>query len=700
MKRFLIPFILAFAALSLFAQDAVWINEVWYDTPLSGDSLAFVELKGTPGLALDTFLVYGINGNGGTTYQTISLVACTIPADSYFVIGADNAVPNVDLAVSAADYQNGSDNIMLGNLSMIPFDAIGYGSFLGNDSFFTGLVFPTYDIYNAYSLSRLYSTGVNYYDYIPTVIQTPGAANVSFKMSTINAVQLDSWSGSALADSTVHLVGMVTAVFMDDSSYYIQSGTGAWNGVEVWKDMMADSYAVGDTVIVVGAIYEYNGQTVVEYGMSAKGHTGNTPVPTIISAGSAGEEYEGQFIELNDVTVLTAPDGFGEWLIEDSNGDTLKVGDRSGNYTAPSVGVRLYSITGILDYSFSEFKLEPRSDADLVPGYDLTGVIGLADNPADSSGTIVECVEMSMTDTTDATGAYLFELIPAGTYTLIVSHSGYVTDTINAVFSGTETFDLTLFIPANPLTGIIGLSDNPADSSGTVVYLEELTQTDTTDAAGYYEFLNIPDGSYTLIVSHDGYVTDTINAVFTGSETFDLTLAVATYTMSGIIGLSDNPADSSGTAVYCVEIPDTDSTDASGYYEFPGLPAGSYTLIVTHDGYFPDTINAVFTGSETFDVTLVFDASGITDEAFLKLPTITEFTNNNSRISFIYNKKSDDYAGIGIYDLTGRTLYSTGISSSAGSYNINVNTKLPKGVYFINILEGKDNFVKKFVIIQ
>lgn len=617
MKKLYAILILAFFFIALSAQT-VWINEVWYDTPYSSDSLAFVELKGTPGLALDTFTVYGINGNGGVVYYTISLAGCTIPADSYFVIGDIGTVANVDLINSLVDFQNGPDNIMLGTTGALIIDAMGYGDFDG--AVFTGLDFPTYDVYNKYSLSRLYHTDINYYDYVPLANITPGEHNGTYMFSTINAIQLDSWTGSALADSTVHIWGMVTAIFMDDSSYCLQSGTGAWNGVEVWKDMMADSYAIGDSVIIVGVIYEYNSKTVVEYGASAKGHTGNTPVATVITAGSAGEEYEGQLVQLNYVTVLTAPDGFGEWLVLDLNGDTLKIGDRSANYTVPSIGDILYSITGILDYSFAEFKLEPRSDADIVFGYDLGGVIGLSDNPADSSGTIVECVEMALYDTTDASGAYMFGTIPADTYTLILTHTGYVTDTINAVFTGTETFDRTL--------------------------------------------------------------------------------AVETYTLSGIIGLSDNPADSSGTEVYCVELPATDTTDATGYYEFLGLPPESYTLIVSHAGYITDTINAVFTGSETFNMTLIYDASGITSEDARNLPVISELRTDAAELSFIYNKKTADNADIGIYDLTGRTLFSRNISDGPGTYSVSLNREFPKGIYFISIREGSDNFIKKFVIVR
>ena len=55
------------------------------------------------------------------------------------------------------------------------------------------------------------------------------------------------------------------------------------------------------------------------------------------------------------------------------------------------------------------------------------------------------------------------------------------------------------------------------------------------------------------------------------------------YTINGIVGLSDDPADSSGSVV--VVGGKVDTTNAHGAYSITDIAAGTYTIIATHDGY-------------------------------------------------------------------------------------------------------------------
>jgi hypothetical protein len=62
---------------------------------------------------------------------------------------------------------------------------------------------------------------------------------------------------------------------------------------------------------------------------------------------------------------------------------------------------------------------------------------------------------------------------------------------------------------SNPLqiSGKVGLSDNPPDSSQSIVSIQELAISDTTDKSGSYLFVNLPDGNYHFQITHPGYVT-------------------------------------------------------------------------------------------------------------------------------------------------------------------------------------------------
>lgn len=527
MNKFLYSILFILIASVIFAQS-VWLNEILYDTP-GTDNGTFLELKGIPGKSLDGFTVYGINGNGGAVYNVISLTGYSIPADSYFVITDDTTIiTEYDMLSSLVDFQNGPDNIILDS-SLIVVDAVGYGDF--DTEVFAGLGIATYDVY-ACPLIRVGMNYVNYYDYIGAGLPTPGYANQGTLIMDIDSIQY-SWGDSPVLDSIVLTRGMVTAVFPDDSLYYIQAGTGEWKGIEI-RDGRADSVAIGDSVACWGLVDEFYSKTRIDYTMSFTQSTGHTPVSTQIAINAVGENYEGQLITIEKVISINDSLGNGEWLIMDQNGDTLMCDDRSG-YTLPALGTKIASITGVLDYTYGDYKLQPRSQSDIVEGYDIGGTVGLSDNPADSSNTLVTIVELAVNDSTDASGLYSFEFIPSGIYTFIFTHTGYVSDTIIDTITGNATINTTLnvFIPAYNITGTVGLSDNPADSSGTVISIPALAVSDTTDVHGYYEFLGLNTGIYTLLYSRTGYKGDTIVDTLDADHVIDVTLI-------SLAGIEDN----------------------------------------------------------------------------------------------------------------------------------------------------------------
>ncbi|MDX1547812.1 MAG: lamin tail domain-containing protein, partial [Rhodothermales bacterium] len=97
------------------ATPDVVINEVDADTP-GTDSAEFVELFGTPGLALDGLVLVLYNGNGDVAYDAFDLDGQTTDAGGYFVLCGDAAnVPNCDLDVSPNTnlIQNGADAVAL-----------------------------------------------------------------------------------------------------------------------------------------------------------------------------------------------------------------------------------------------------------------------------------------------------------------------------------------------------------------------------------------------------------------------------------------------------------------------------------------------------------------------------------------------------------------------------------------------------------
>ncbi len=163
------------------APHVIVINEVLYDSP-GVDSDVFIELRGPKGATVNGWSLVGIDGKGGKTYNVISLKG-NIPADGLFLVAGTKAAKwisdHADQTSSAADYQNGPDNIQLRYGSVV-VDAVGYGSFGG--MIFKGEGKPAPDPGAGISIGRDASgtdTDDNSKDFTAWASPSPGKANVT-----------------------------------------------------------------------------------------------------------------------------------------------------------------------------------------------------------------------------------------------------------------------------------------------------------------------------------------------------------------------------------------------------------------------------------------------------------------------------------------------------------------------------------------
>ena len=330
--------------------------------------------------------------------------------------------------------------------------------------------------------------------------------------------------------------------------------------------------------------------------------------------------------------------------------------------------------------------------------YLVGGTVGLADNPADSSGTIVTIRELAWVDTTDIQGHFNFIDVPENTYTFVFENILYNSDSLSVNLISDTSITITLS-NTYTLSGIVGLNDDPTDSFGISVSLSDTVtpQNILTDSSGYYEFTNLTAGTYTLIITKQYYSQDSLDMAISSDTTYNTDLDRLLGTIWGTVGLDDNPADSSGSIVVIDGEGLADTTAADGSYLFNNLPYGyNYSLIYTHDTYQSNTGNIFLdTLSEALDITLV-KLSGITDDTIEKV--IIE--SDESGLSFTYNKTVDQPTTMYLYDLTGRNVMTEYIQGSRGVYKLSINKNLSKGVYFIKILGEEKPFLKKFIIMK
>lgn len=167
---------------------------------------------------------------------------------------------------------------------------------------------------------------------------------------------------SPLATTTVTTKGVVSGVFED--KFWIQDGAGAWNGVYVYYTTTPGP-ARGDSVTVAGTVAEYNYLTEISPVTNVTVlNSGNIVADaTALSTGNVGVEmYEGVLVTTTGVCT-NADAGYGMWEINDGSGVIL-IDDTMYPYTA--VLGNSYTVTGLVDYSFDEWKILPRDAADVV----------------------------------------------------------------------------------------------------------------------------------------------------------------------------------------------------------------------------------------------------------------------------------------------------------------------------------------------
>ena len=180
---------------------------------------------------------------------------------------------------------------------------------------------------------------------------------------------------SPYAGQEVTISGIVTAAFSD--GYVIAEASGPWQAIFVYS--IAHGPDMGDEVELTGTVSEYYGMTeIVNVTNYQHMSSGDSVDSTIVSVAEAGQEqYESVLITVDSVFVAGLFD-YGEWTVSDGT-DSLLCNDKNDYMYFPEPGDSLETVTGILFYSFGDFKLEPRATDDIkgdpIPHYALHGHI-------------------------------------------------------------------------------------------------------------------------------------------------------------------------------------------------------------------------------------------------------------------------------------------------------------------------------------
>lgn len=187
----------------------------------------------------------------------------------------------------------------------------------------------------------------------PPGIDTVSIYDIQFNNNTNGA--------SNYEGSQVYTGGIVTAV-RDDSSFYLTSGSGAWSGVYVYSN----DYLLyeGDSVVLDAEVDEYYELTELKNVANLQViSSGNIFSPSYCNTAAAdSEEFEGCFVEVSNAICNNDNAGFGEWIVNDGSGDLI-IDDLF--YAFTPILNQSYTVSGVVTFSYSAFKLLPRNGSDV-----------------------------------------------------------------------------------------------------------------------------------------------------------------------------------------------------------------------------------------------------------------------------------------------------------------------------------------------
>ena len=173
---------------------------------------------------------------------------------------------------------------------------------------------------------------------------------------------------SPLIEQVVTVQGVITAA--SAYSYFIQDGSGPWNGVYVYDN--TNLPAVGDNVILQGEVIEYYDLTEITNITYFETVSSGNDLPAAVELttgfiGTSGEPYEGCLVSITNAACTNTDLGFGDAYFDDGTGDCM-IDDML--YTPDPAWVlgEYYSVTGVLTYTYEEYKIEPSSAADVSIG--------------------------------------------------------------------------------------------------------------------------------------------------------------------------------------------------------------------------------------------------------------------------------------------------------------------------------------------
>jgi hypothetical protein len=207
----------------------------------------------------------------------------------------------------------------------------------------------------------------------------------------------------------------------------------------------------------------------------------------------------------------------------------------------------------------------------------ITGYILDADTEEPIEGAEVTVKSTKYAATTDQKGYYLIKDIPKGAYDVAASAEGYRSLAQKVEVVADETTPVTLNLA--PLV--------PGEIGGRTAVSDEDTFKTTTGTDGNYTLDDLPSATYDVTVSADGYEEEGTTVKLGTEEGIEQNFALTPLrgSIEGYVLDADTeePIEDAEVAVKGTKY--TTTTDKKGYYLIEDVPAGTYDVAASTEGY-------------------------------------------------------------------------------------------------------------------
>lgn len=363
------------------------ITEFFYDpTQVSDDDGEWIELYNPTNRTLDLEGLKLIDD--GTDEFVISTgAAVELPGRSYFVLGRDtdtavNGGAPVDLAYGGSfDLSNGDDEIVITDANDVEIDRVAYDTSMDwLDVAGASLQFDAdADVQtDDNAVASAWCAGSTPYGDGDS--GTPGTANESCAPTTHTIYEISNEDhvdhptvGTAVAVEGVAVTAIGTAVM-----WVQEANGGEFSGIAVSVGSVdVSALAIGDIVDLTATYVEdFDRATLVLQSITDSGNDMNVApelLETSVFADPAtAEPWEGVLVQLVEIGVTDDALGNGEIRVD----GLLRTNDLlDDTFATTAVNCDVFDmLTGVINYTFSNYKLEPRDANDVGTGAAATQV--------------------------------------------------------------------------------------------------------------------------------------------------------------------------------------------------------------------------------------------------------------------------------------------------------------------------------------